>query len=63
MMNQSIKTILDKHHVEESENLSKALEEIFTKLPLDSRFTQAVSQAVSENLAREARRVQRSRGF
>ncbi len=63
MINQTIKTILDKHHVEESENLSKALEEIFINLASDSGFTQSISKAVSENLAREARYAQRGRTF
>lgn len=54
MINKSIKSILDKHQVEESENLSNALEEIFVKLASDPRFTQSISKAVSENLAREA---------
>lgn len=55
MYESTIKTILDKYNVSESENLSKALAEILSELPKQSGFAREAVKAQQEEIRRDNR--------
>lgn len=59
MRSQQIKEILEKHGVENLENLSNALEEILTKHTKDS----STIDTISRELGRKQQRANRNRGI